>query len=694
MALAVAAGPLRAESPAPGPAALSPSPAQLERLFPGAQQIGAESGTPPALEVRRDGALVGYIFSTSKVVESRGYSGKPFDIWVGLDRAGRITGARLAKHSEPILIIGIPDTALQAYVERFRGVDIRKVVRVGRVRGGEAIGFDAISGATASSAVIADAIMRAARIVARSRGILTAPVGPSLDLDAFEPLDWPALLEIGAVGRLKLTGADVNERLGAGSAPPQAIFIELYAGLATPALTGRNLLGDRLYESLSAALPPGGQLVVVAGNGLYSFKGSAWLRDGVFERIRIVQGMRTVAFTKAHHHLVDALRAKGAPEFREIAVFALPPGSGLDPARPWRLELAIEPPQRDRPTADVRFALEYRPPPRLVRAPADAVAADPLPHTPPLWQQVWADRIPALAALATMLAALTAVLFLQDPIARRPQLYRPLRIAFLGVTLVWLGWFAGAQLSVVNVLTFVLSLLTGFHWEDFLLEPMIFVLWAFVAVTMLFWGRGVYCGWLCPFGALQELASKLAVGLGVPQLKVPFGLHERLWPIKYIVFLGLFAVSLGSVSYAFIGAEVEPFKTAISLRFLRTWPFVAYVAALLVAGLFVERFFCRYLCPLGAALALPARLRMFDWLKRRHQCGSICQACAVKCTVQAIHPDGRINPNECVHCLECQVLYHDDRTCPPLIERRKRRERREALASRSMAGAPVSKVGS
>jgi NosR/NirI family nitrous oxide reductase transcriptional regulator len=134
---------------------------------------------------------------------------------------------------------------------------------------------------------------------------------------------------------------------------------------------------------------------------------------------------------------------------------------------------------------------------------------------------------------------------------------------------------------------------------------------------------------------------------------------------------------------------VEPFKTAISLRFVRARPFVAFVAALLVAGLFVERFFCRYLCPLGAALAIPARLRMFDWLKRRHQCGSVCQACAVKCTVQAIHPDGRINPNECVYCLECQVLYNDDRTCPPLIERRKRRERREALASRSMADKPA-----
>jgi polyferredoxin len=79
---------------------------------------------------------------------------------------------------------------------------------------------------------------------------------------------------------------------------------------------------------------------------------------------------------------------------------------------------------------------------------------------------------------------------------------------------------------------------------------------------------------------------------------------------------------------------------------------------------------------LGAALAIPARLRMFEWLKRRWQCGNPCQQCALGCPVQAIHPTGQINPNECVHCLHCQVNYRDEYVCPPLIERRKRRERR------------------
>ena len=62
---------------------------------------------------------------------------------------------------------------------------------------------------------------------------------------------------------------------------------------------------------------------------------------------------------------------------------------------------------------------------------------------------------------------------------------------------------------------------------------------------------------------------------------------------------------------------------------------------LLSAGLFIERFFCRYLCPLGAALAIPGRIRMFEWLKRWPECGSPCQRCAKECPVQSIHPEGR-----------------------------------------------------
>jgi NosR/NirI family transcriptional regulator, nitrous oxide reductase regulator len=130
----------------------------------------------------------------------------------------------------------------------------------------------------------------------------------------------------------------------------------------------------------------------------------------------------------------------------------------------------------------------------------------------------------------------------------------------------------------------------------------------------------------------------------------------------------------------------------VVLFFEREWPFVVYGGALLVIGLFIERFFCRYLCPLGAALAIPGRIRMFDWLKRHKECGSPCQRCAKECIVQAIHPEGHINPNECLYCLDCQILYYDDHKCPPMIQRRLKKERWMAMQSPSMLPAEVRKA--
>jgi NosR/NirI family nitrous oxide reductase transcriptional regulator len=52
--------------------------------------------------------------------------------------------------------------------------------------------------------------------------------------------------------------------------------------------------------------------------------------------------------------------------------------------------------------------------------------------------------------------------------------------------------------------------------------------------------------------------------------------------------------------------------------------------------------------------------------------------------VQSIHPEGFINVNECIYCMHCQVLYHDDQRCPHMIQLRLKRERRAALSSPSM----------
>lgn len=547
----------------------------------------------------------------------------------------------------------------------------------------------------------------------------------SIDLSKDAVEDWATLVGDGAVRRLTLTVGEVNaafERTGKTEAiaraepgNPDDAFIDLYAALVTIPTVGRSLLGDAEYEALSKRLKPGQQAVLVAGQGRYSFKGSGYVRGGIFDRIEMVQHEGSIRFRDKMHKRMGGVAATGAPDFPEVGLFVLPDNAEFDPAEPWRLQLLVQRATAAMDKVFVTFDLGYQPPDRYLKterpAPSAAVSENAVPAAAthdaairaagaagaaeaeeaaetPLWQRIWQNRHADVAILSAAILLLTAIFFFQDQLTRRPALYERVRTAYLVFTLVWLGWYATAQLSVVNVLTFANALRTDFRWDYFMMDPLVFILWFSVAASLLFWGRGAFCGWLCPFGALQELASKAAKRIGIRQITVPFALHQRLWPIKYIVFLLLFGVSLQSLATAEKAAEIEPFKTAIILHFVRDWWFVLFAMALLAAGLVIERFFCRYLCPLGAALAIPGRLRMFDWLRRYKECGSPCQRCGNECPVQAIHPDGSINPNECIQCLHCQMLYHHDGKCPVMIQKRQKREKWQAAEAKARATEP------
>ncbi len=293
----------------------------------------------------------------------------------------------------------------------------------------------------------------------------------------------------------------------------------------------------------------------------------------------------------------------------------------------------------------------------------------------PIWLYVWKGKTFQIVILLLGLTVLMLILIMQDWLAKHATFLTYLRTGFLIYTVFFIGWYSLAQLSIVNVFTFVNSFLHGFSWENYLIDPMMFLLWGFVAVTILLWGRGVYCGWLCPFGALQELLFRIGEYFKIPTFEFPEVVHERLWAIKYIILLGLFGISMQSLVMAEQLAEVEPFKTAITLRFAREWSYVLYAVILLAISLFNRKFYCRYLCPLGAALTFPSKFRIFEWLRRYKECGRPCQICRTECEVRAIRSTGEINANECHYCLDCQVTYWNAYKCPPLVEKRKKRER-------------------
>ncbi len=685
-------------------------------LVPGADRFGPVEGAPPRAQALEGSSLRGYVFLNTDVAGAVGYSGKPIHLLIGLDTEGTITGAVLHKHHEPIVLIGIPERRIKSFIADYVGRNVREFLEE---RDASDRSLDIIAGATVTILVIDDAIRRSALRMARALGLAGlggeqasgAPTRGEVDTAQEGVDDWMTLIGDGSVRRLNLSVGEVTADFAAAgkdkaaarpeSDDPEARFIDLYAAEVSVPIIGRSLLGDAEYENLRARLEPGQHALLIAANGLYSFKGSGFVRGGIFDRVQLVQGDGSTRFRDRQYKHLGEVAADLAQPFAEVALFVVPASAEFDPVAPWTLQLLV---QRAIGALDKDFLLyelSYTLPARYLKplpgpAPAadtDSTAAgatfDGPEAAPELWRRIWEDRIVDVAVLGAAMIALTLIFFFQDWFARRPKLATGVRVGFLLFIVAWLGGFAQAQLSVVNIMTFGNALITEFRWSYFLMDPLIFLLWCGTALALIFWGRGVFCGWLCPFGALQELLNKVARLARVPQLTLPWGLHERLWPVKYVIFIGLAGVSLYDLAFAERLAEVEPFKTTVILRFAHDWPFVAWAGVLLGTGLFIERFFCRYLCPLGAALAIPGKIRIMEWLRRHKECGSPCHRCAQECMVQAIHPDGHINQNECLYCLHCQQVYHDEHRCPPMIQRRLRRERRRARASANITVPPT-----
>jgi len=657
-----------------------------------ATAYGAMLENIPAVPILNGHETLGHAFITSDFVSTTGYSGKPIHVMVAIGPDGKLLRAELVKHSEPIVLIGIPDRKIRALTASYSGLDIIAEAAAG----GSGHDLDIISGATVTIMIIDDSIVRSSIKVARALGLGglasdTEGAGPThvLNMDENSTSDWSTMSGDGTVRRMTLDIGQINSAFEATGDPRVLkhiepgedgdIYIDMYAALVSAPSIGRNLMGEAEYGNLVEWLEDGEQAILLAGRGAFSYKGSGYVRGGIFDRIQLIQGDISVRFHDRQQRRLGELAASGSPSFTELDIFKIPADAEFDPTKPWRIQLlaqrVIGPVEKTFLTFDLGYNIpEKYLTPLTPQSPAVAVeTADDKSARAALWQRIWNSKKVEIGILIAMLTVLTGVFFFQKHATRNARKFYWFRMGFLLLTLVFLGWHQNAQLSVVNLMALGASLTSGFSWDAFLMDPLVFILWTSVAVTLLFWGRGGFCGWLCPFGALQEISNQIARFLKFPQWTLPWGLHERLWPIKYMIFLGLFGLSLVSIPIAEQFAEIEPFKTSIILKFVRSWPYVLFAAAMLGAGLFIERFYCRYLCPLGAALAIPGRMRMFDWLKRYKECGNPCQTCAHECFVQAIHPTGEINPNECLSCLHCQVLYQDNTKCPVCIKSLKRR---------------------
>lgn len=632
--------------------------------FPGATWHQIEIEGKPVLEARRHGEVVGFLFLTHQLDDMVAYSGKPLEILVALTVEGVIERVDLIDHHEPILLVGIPEQVLHTYIDQFEGRHIRHLLE-DNAAGKSSISLDAVSGATVTALVADQVVFTGARIIAQEIGVLARSAAAAVRIDdRFEPMSWSQLTESGLLHHTSLSAAEMRGAEHAG----EEDWLDLYYGILNQPSLGINLLGEEFYRSLMAD-HVGKTLMILLNNGSYSFRGSGFVRGGIFDRLQLTQGLQIIRFRDSDYIYQFRIRLADAPHIKEKAIYVVP-DDAFNGALPWELEVLVT--ERFHDTAKSKRFRHFKAPfamPESFLVRTQAVFGEL--SSGSVAARVWSEKKLWIGLYIGLWMVVVATFLQRERISKNRKVLERFHLAVLACSILLLGIGLKGQPSVVNIFTFVDVLRSGSRVEIFLSEPFLFISWIMITITTILWGRGPFCGWICPYGGMLELMHWVRNHL-VPRRwrrwwEMPDAWHHKLKFLPYFIFVALLGVSLFSLSLAEMIAELEPFKTTWLVGVTnRPWYLALYWTWLLVMGLVTVRFFCRYLCPLGGYLAMLARFQVFK-LPRRNFC-TVCKICTKGCSTRAIDAQGAIDTKACFGCLECTNQMNDENLCPPLLK--------------------------
>lgn len=624
------------------------------------------------------GGPAGYVFETGPLAPLPGFSGQPINMLVLLDTEGRFIDVRLLSHNEPIFVSGLGEAPFRAFLEQYRGHAISEPLVVGTPYGAggaasDNVYLDGVTKATASVRIAHESILAATLAVAREKmqGVSAGPP-PRPDPAHDEALDWQGALAAGLIGRLTVTEAELDAAFagtkwaedGAGG-DPEAPFIDLYVvDLGPPALARAALAPETLAEiARFTARAPDDELYLLIEAGRHGLVSEDFVRNTAPDRLSATQDGLPLALRDAD--ILPEL-APGVPPALSDAtrmVLRLDRRLGFDPTRPWALSLQavrLHGPFQPEP-GETHFTLTLATPERFFLRPEAPRALSP-------FEEALRNRAADLWALGGLLVALFAALGAQSRLAGL-RAFTPLRLGVLAVVIGFVGFWGQGQLSVVTLLAVLRGLKAqgAGGLEVLLYDPFGLLVWAAAIAGFFLWGRGLFCGWLCPFGALQEFAHHLGRLLRLPRWEPPPSLARALLWTGPVALAGLVATALLAPDHAETVAEIEPFKTAITMQFARPWPYLLWAGGWLAVSMVWFKGFCRSLCPLGAAMRLGGLLRLRAFIPRRAACGSPCQLCKVRCRYGAIAKTGEIRYSECFQCLDCVKIHDDPGLCVPFV---------------------------
>ena len=667
--------------------------AQIQQLFPKATRIEPKQEDPPVHSVFQLDELLGYAFESTDYSNLQGFSGKPIRLLIGMDTQGVLAGVTVLEHHEPVFLHGLGEQSLFDFVDQYQHLNIGKPILVGNREAGKSAGdpvnhIDGVSKATVSVVILNETVLLSALSVARKllEGFSSGPLATARP-DLYEPLDWAQLLQRGYVQHWTIDRDAAESALGGSLVGYEQIegeydaqpFTDLYFAYLNAPTIGRNVLSEAGFARLNEELKAGEQALLVLSSGMYRHVPEDFVPATAPDRLVLMQNDHAIELHDMNFNNGAVMELLDVPlEGFEANIFRIKAHNAFNPVEATDLRLNVRLRRNHLVESNTPFDRRFQLDPDLFSIEQAREAATPV----PIWLRMWQERWWQISLLGASLLLLSGVFIWQHRISQHSRGFHLFRAGFLTFTLAFIGLYAQGQLSVVNIFTLLLALWKDFDIRVFLMDPVIFILWSFTFLSLFLWGRGVFCGWLCPFGALQEMLGWVAKRLRIRQWKISDRSHRRLQWVKYLILIGLLPTAFYSLTLAERLAEVEPFKTSITLFFVRSWPFVLYAVILLGLGLFVHKFYCRYVCPLGAGLAILGKLRLFSWLKRIDACGQPCQHCKNHCEIGAIKRDGRVDYDECIQCLECIVILNNDDQCVATISERKRAEK----AARHVSG--------
>lgn len=170
-----------------------------------------------------------------------------------------------------------------------------------------------------------------------------------------------------------------------------------------------------------------------------------------------------------------------------------------------------------------------------------------------------------------------------------------------------------------------------------------------LTVTTLAFGRG-FCAWICPFGAIFEYLNIIGTRLNIVR-EPPINMDHFLKYFKYVIFVVLIIITTGLGEYIF--SDFCPARAIYLLEMPHgdATLLLIILGVVLAGGIVVPRFFCRYLCPLGAYTAVIAKISPMSLKLDKKLCID-CDKCAKSCQF-GIDPKNEIPKMECTNCLDC-----------------------------------------